>query len=394
MGAFEDFLKKQGYVKLDRYGLVLTPDDRILSTRPAVLDDGLGGKIVGWSDGDLAAAELEQWGAPAKKAPAPKPAAAKPVAANGGVQVAAPTRPSRPLPGVAPMTALPGVAPMTTLPGVAPIAAPMVAAPIAAPLAPPARMPAATIPPPIAAMPAPVTQASQVAAEPVVEEDEWEWEIAMARARAAGDDVVSAGAMAASSFTAPKKPAAKPAPAPAKLAAGSGPISAAATSLAAAAAATKSDPMSQWPVTEPLHESWGEETRESPAPQVMSPAAKTLAVAKSEVRAMTPPRGRSTVIPVPSLPVAAKPSDVRPAFNPGQPPPRLASRPRSGAQAQGQQRSRLARGTATVHNEDTVVTAPVLPANDDHTSPYVTLPAEVKPAPGFAHTKQVAAKHR
>ena len=43
MGAIDDFMRRRGWVKLDKYGLVLTPDDRVLSTRPAVLDDGLGG---------------------------------------------------------------------------------------------------------------------------------------------------------------------------------------------------------------------------------------------------------------------------------------------------------------------------------------------------------------
>ena len=46
---------------LSRYGLVMTHDDRILSTRPAVLDDGAGGRIVGWQDGDLAAMELPSY---------------------------------------------------------------------------------------------------------------------------------------------------------------------------------------------------------------------------------------------------------------------------------------------------------------------------------------------
>ena len=63
MGAIDNFLKRWGFAKLDRYGLVLTPDDRVISMRPAVLDDGLGGKIVGWLEGDLAAMELEHWGA-------------------------------------------------------------------------------------------------------------------------------------------------------------------------------------------------------------------------------------------------------------------------------------------------------------------------------------------
>ena len=61
MGAIDNFLKRWGFAKLDRYGLVLTGDERVITTRP-VLDDGLGGKIVGWLEGDLAAMELETWG--------------------------------------------------------------------------------------------------------------------------------------------------------------------------------------------------------------------------------------------------------------------------------------------------------------------------------------------
>ena len=65
MGAIDNLLERMGYVKLDRYGLLLTPEGRILSSRPAVLDDGLGGRIVGWDEGDLAAMELDRW-APAR----------------------------------------------------------------------------------------------------------------------------------------------------------------------------------------------------------------------------------------------------------------------------------------------------------------------------------------
>jgi hypothetical protein len=61
MAVFQHLLERWGFVKLDRYGLVRTPDDRILSTRPATLDDGAGGRIVGWRDDDLAMAELAPW---------------------------------------------------------------------------------------------------------------------------------------------------------------------------------------------------------------------------------------------------------------------------------------------------------------------------------------------
>jgi hypothetical protein len=125
----------------------------------------------------------------------------------------------------------------------------------------------------------------------------------------------------------------------------------------------------------------------------MSPAAKTLAVVKTAVRVNTPPgvsvdARRSTVIPVPQLPVAARGTDVR-AFNPGARPPRLVSQQRLARAAPSQP---TIRGMAAM-SEDTVVTGPVQAANEDRTSPYVTLPSEVRPT-GYAHTKRVAAKHR
>src|SRR5262245_57306957 len=120
MGAIDNFLRRFGYAKLDRYGLIRTPDDRVISMRPAVLDDGLGAKIVGWTDDDLAAMELEHWGAPRratakpiaapaslhKLPPAPPPQAARVIApaapiAPVAAPVAAPV--SRPFPGVAPV---------------------------------------------------------------------------------------------------------------------------------------------------------------------------------------------------------------------------------------------------------------------------------------------------
>jgi hypothetical protein len=73
MPAISNLLARFGYVKLARYGLVLTPEGRIMSLRPAVLEDGLGGRIVGWPDGDLAAMELQKW-EPARPARLPEPA--------------------------------------------------------------------------------------------------------------------------------------------------------------------------------------------------------------------------------------------------------------------------------------------------------------------------------
>src|SRR5690242_7906296 len=68
MGAVQNLLERLGFVRLRDYGLHLTPDRRIVSNR-AVLDDGYGTRIVGYTDDDLAAMELVPWGSP----PAPKP---------------------------------------------------------------------------------------------------------------------------------------------------------------------------------------------------------------------------------------------------------------------------------------------------------------------------------
>jgi hypothetical protein len=346
MGALDSLMRRLGFAKLDRYGLVLTPDDRVISMRPAVLDDGLGSKIVGWLEGDLAAMELEHWGAP-------KPATAKPIAAPASlhrlpariVAPAAPIAPS-PQPSMSPVafatTVMTGPAafaptampPSRPLPGVAPIAP----APIA-----PVAMPA----------PAPVVAAGE---EPG--EDEWEWEIAMARARAAAEeveqarvDLLGASAVVASAVIQRKTHPGMAVPPPLP------------------------DPPSDWPGTEPFNETWND--RSEVAPQVMSVLQKKLAVQRS-----TPARGqqavppapphRATVIPVPQLPTAADPRMVRPPqHTPSQPP-----------------RGRVARGTGGGNKvEETVRTqAAPPPANDDYTAPYIELPAEVKPV-GFARTK-------
>ena len=134
MPALANLMKRFGFVQLSRYGLVLTPEGRIMSLRPAVLDDGLGGRIVGWTDGDLAAMELQKW-EPAR--PAPKPAVATRLAI---------TPPPLPLPKPAPL-------------------------------------------------PAPVVVPAPVVAQPAqVDEDEWEWEIALARARVAAEESEQAAA--------------------------------------------------------------------------------------------------------------------------------------------------------------------------------------------------------
>ena len=164
MPAIDRLMKRLGYVKLSSFGLVLTPEGRVLSMRPAVLDDGLGGRIVGWEDGDLAAAELEKW-EPARPAPAGRPAVATPVAAR------APSFVIR----------------EASLPASV------------------AQVP--TIKPPVRP-PVPV----KVAPEPVAEEDDWEWTIAIARARAAAEEVVVAAAQPPPPAPGPKFVASKTLP--------------------------------------------------------------------------------------------------------------------------------------------------------------------------------------
>src|SRR2546423_857047 len=69
MAVFDDLMKRLGFVKLRKFGLMLTDDGRVVSTRTEVLDDD-GTPVVGWRDTDLAAAQLPKWGA-AKPQPAP-----------------------------------------------------------------------------------------------------------------------------------------------------------------------------------------------------------------------------------------------------------------------------------------------------------------------------------
>lgn len=161
MPAIDNLMKKLGFVKISKFGLVLTPEGRLLSMRrPTVLDDGFGGRIVGWMDGDLAAAELASW---VPTLPASPQAVASRVA---------PPRsplPTQPLPVVR--------APAPPIP--------TRAGPVGAtPLAIVREQPAAPVP------------ALIVAPPPVVEEDDWEWTIAIARARAAAEEVEVAVAAA------------------------------------------------------------------------------------------------------------------------------------------------------------------------------------------------------
>ncbi len=153
MSGIGKLMLRLGYVKLDRYGLLVTPEDRIMATRPTILDDGVGGRIVGWRDGDLAAMELSSW--------APIPQITRPATTRHAPP---------PLPVAKPAVTATPVATARPLPGLVAYVPPMPVVPVI---------------PPVAATP--------IKAAPVVEadltEDEWEWEIAVARARAAAEEV-------------------------------------------------------------------------------------------------------------------------------------------------------------------------------------------------------------
>jgi hypothetical protein len=148
MPAIQHLLQRWGFVQLHRYGLELTSDGRILSTRPAVLDDGTGGRIVGWQEGDVSIWKLSRWsGTP--------PVGSEVASGVGGTPAAPPPGP-----------------------------------PPAATRAIPAR--SAAEPPPAAAAPSRPSarvMRADVAGEPTVDEDDWEWTIALARARAAGEEI-------------------------------------------------------------------------------------------------------------------------------------------------------------------------------------------------------------
>ncbi len=267
MPAIEHLMKRMGFVRLSRYGLLLTPEGRIMSMRPDILDDGMGGRIVGWPDRDLAATELQKW-EPAR--PAPQKAVAGPVATPVRVFVVP------------------------------------VAARVIAPLSPP---------------PIPV-RAAVVAIAPEPEEDEWEWTIALAHARAAADEVAAA--------TIPARPTRRmrldTVPPPpvfieAKTDVGSPPKFVEAKTLPMATIALAREPVidsDQWPKTEPLG-NIDYEDYTSPAVRIVRMAQPTMiparapkatpapmiAIPQQPLRTMPRAQSPSTVIPIPRLPRAA-----------------------------------------------------------------------------------------
>jgi hypothetical protein len=343
MPAISNLFRRLGFVKLDAYGLILTPDDRVMSSRPTVLDDGLGGKIVGWKEGDLAAMELERWQpnhAPAKPMAPPKLPARPPIAAA----TVSPFAATVPAPAVVPApvvaapvpataTPVPATPPRRRLPGVAtmPTPMPVVQVPVSAPVAPPI-----------------------VAAPAQPEEDEWEWEIAMARARAAAEWAEEAAAEAVTSRQ-PALPARQP------------------------------DPIQTetWPKTEPLNEVW--EMTPAPSP-IMTERVLRLANTPVVKLPAKPPTGPvRTVIPVPPMPSTTHPRNVQPVIST----PRTTLADRMAAKAAPPRR--VPHATSNSRFEETIRTHAATPVNDDETSPHLALP----PAPMVgASGKRVAAKQR
>lgn len=151
MSAIQHLLRRWGFVQLRKYGLELTSEGRILSSRP-VLDDGTGARVVGWHDGDVSIWKLSPWsGSPGVGSAVTTPAEVTSV----GLAVALPPAPTPAIP----------------------------------------RETAASKPPETEAEPARPSArviSAQLAADPPVDEDDWEWTIALARARAAVEEAETA----------------------------------------------------------------------------------------------------------------------------------------------------------------------------------------------------------
>ena len=148
--VIDRLMGRLGFVRLGRYGLLMSPEDRILSLRPAI-DDGMGGRIVGWRDTDLVSAELHPWQAT--------------------------------IPSLVQTPAAPPAYPMFPAYAAAPALA--VRAPVAPPPLPPRA--AAMISPVVAPRAAEPPKAPKAPEPPEPPEEDWEWTLAVARARAAAD---------------------------------------------------------------------------------------------------------------------------------------------------------------------------------------------------------------
>ncbi len=272
MAAIENLMKRWGFVRLSKYGLILTPEGRIMSLRPEVLDDGMGGKIVGWRDRDLAAAELARF-----EMPAAVRAVASPVATSANAI------------RVSPPVAASTISPLIPAPRAVAVAVPL-ASPtsVARPL--PSKFP-----------PAPPITRPFVAVAPIAEpeEDEWEWEIALARARTV-EDVIARPSRRMRADTVP------PAASQPKF------IEAKTLPMPSPRAAGNADPIGsgEWPKTEPLGiidyndqtNPMSEVVRIVRLHQAAKPAAKLPAKDTPHPRVFVRAPSPTTVIPVPRLP--------------------------------------------------------------------------------------------
>lgn len=327
MPVIDNLMKRLGYVRLSSYGLVLTPDGRVLSLRPAALDDGIGGRIVGWREGDLAAMELEKW---------------------------EPARPASPAAMTSPVAVVPPRPPVPTRPISAPPPRVPVAAPVVAPVEPPVAVPA------VAPAPAPVAVVTQVAPKvapaPVVEEDEdeWEWTIALARARAVEADAP----VAAAAMMAPRRRADTLPP----------PVAVPRQPAVRVAARPDPIPEDSWPKTEPLtsidYNDYTSPTAE--VARVIRMAATPRVTLPARVEPAPPARASATprtVIPVPNLPSAGS-ARFEPVVRAAAPTP-----PRRLAKGTG---PHLPRMQEPVRAASIAPQAP--PARTDDTIPNLTLP--------------------
>jgi len=243
MSAIQGLLQRWGFVQLRRYGLQLTSDGRILSTRNAVLDDGTGARIVGWQDSDVSIWKLSA-------APAMGSAVATPARAASSEVQPAPVAPPAPTP--------------------------------------PARTPSARVIP------------AGVAGEPVVDEDDWEWTIALARARVAVEETEAARPPVVASRPEPRLESSCPGPARQEPAAAPPPErptlrSSATADLAASGDWRKSDEMDA--IDTALGATAYEDYRVSTRPVIDTP--RGIPLPRAVAAAAGSP---STVIPVPALP--------------------------------------------------------------------------------------------
>jgi len=329
MAAIQHLLQRWGFVKLGRFGLVLNPDGRILSTRPAVLDDGTGGRIVGWQEDDLAMAELQPW-EPAS--PASKRAARRAATAQPAVQIIPPAnRPAIPSPS--PLAAAQITAPQPSYQAVISEASVL------------AMRPAAGSEPRAAVVVAPA---------PTVDEDDWEWTIALARARVATDT----GAVALSPPDL-QPPVTRVAPEP---------ILPARTRPMPVVATKDPSTSGEWPRTEPIGAiDYADHSRAATRPAMASPRVVAAAPPPAMPQAAAP----VTVIPVPALPTmngTARAGRLAPVVRPN-PSRAPAASPRRFPKGTGPVDPRTTSRMAAM-SDDTQLTFSV----GDRTTPGIVLP--------------------